>query len=104
LEEELRLVFESEQKAKELLKEAEREVGRIKGGTKSEADALARRSEEDARKRGEELVSEMVSKADEEGEELRSLHDKKISKMDTMAASKMRGAVDLILRSVVGES
>jgi vacuolar-type H+-ATPase subunit H len=104
LEEELRLVFEAEQKAKGILSQAEDKVEQSKVEARSEAEVIISNSEKEARKNGEKLISERLAEADAKGEELKALQEAKISEMDRVASSKMREAVDLIMRSIIQEN
>lgn len=103
MDEELKLVFEAEEKAKAILADAQRDVNRIRAEASREAESLLRQMRKEAEGRAQELVSKKVAEAEKKGEELRSTQEEKISRMEGAAAARMEEAAELILKAIVKE-
>jgi len=100
LDEELKLVFEAEERAKTILANARRDANRIKTEASREVEFLLGKLRKEAEDRAAEIVSQKVAEAEKKGEELRSTQEKKISSMDRVASSKIEEAADLILKAL----
>ena len=101
MEDELRLVFEAEEEAKEMISMAERNAAAIRSQARSESEKLKRNSREQALREGEKIVTRRIAGADEEGKELEAQHRARIAEMEAAAAPRMKEAAELILKSIL---
>jgi vacuolar-type H+-ATPase subunit H len=104
LEDELKLVFEAERKAKDLISAALTDAERAKAEARKEAEAMVLDAKAEAQSRGEEMVSRKLAEAEAKGNELRLQQDAELARMERVAASRMEQAVEMILRSIIEES
>ena len=101
MEDELRLVFEAEVEAREMISKAEKRAATIRSEARTESDRLKRSSRDQALKEGEKIVARRVAEADKDGKELEGQQREKISRMEAEASPRTKDAAELILKSIL---
>ena len=101
MEDELRLVFEAEAEAKEMISKAERRAAAIRSEARAESEKLKKSSRDQALKEGEKIVARRVAEADKDGRELEAQQRERIGKMEAEASPRIKDAAELILKSML---